>query len=301
MKYLKTKIILAVLTFSGCQTLPKSNPGYPVFRAGEDSFRFNIAISNDERRGEAPHQRSMDVKKEIAELLNTLRTDGTCLKHETELNIESYFTVADAFEADGLLIQSVDCLNDLRCKLRELVDARTGRKNPYSLIETEDDILHYRDSHNIHVIDEKYLAGAQPSEKGYQWLKSKGVTTIVNLRLPNEHEKNLVESLGLEYVHIPWADERAPTMAQIRMMLDTVKNSQGRVFQHCLRGIGRDMTMAGCYKIAVHGESASRFIAEVSKEAPRWESDQKRDVSTNEPVQFKLLREFEREWKGEKK
>ncbi|GAN31624.1 MAG: hypothetical protein DYG83_11615 [Candidatus Brocadia sp. AMX2] len=119
--------------------------------------------------------------------------------------------------------------------------------------------------------------------------------------MPNEHEKNLVESLGLEYVHIPWADERAPTMTQIRMMLDTVKNSQGRVFQHCLRGIGRDMTMAVCYKIATHGVSASKFIAEVSKEAPRWESDQKHDVNTNEPVQFKLLREFEREWKGEKK
>ena len=59
--------------------------------------------------------------------------------------------------------------------------------------------------------------------------------------------------------------------------------------------------MAVCYKIVTHGVSASKFIAEVSKEAPRWESDQKHDVSTNEPVQFKLLRDFEREWKGEKK
>lgn len=59
--------------------------------------------------------------------------------------------------------------------------------------------------------------------------------------------------------------------------------------------------MAGCYKIAVHGVSVSGFIAEVSKEAPRWESDQKRDKNTNEPVQFKLLREFERERKDEKK
>lgn len=301
MKHLKIQIFLAVLFFSGCQTLPKSNSGYPVFRAGEDSLKFNIAISDDERRGETPHLRPMDIKKEITEQLNTLRTDGTGLKQETELNIESYFTVADAFEADGLLVQSVDCLNDLRCKLKELIDAGGGQKNPYSLIATEDDILHYRDSHNIHVIDAKYLAGAQPTEKGYRWLKSKGVTTIVNLRLPNEHEKNLVESLGLEYVHIPWADERAPAMTQIRMMLDTVKNSQGRVFQHCLRGIGRDMTMAGCYKIAVHGVSAPEFIAEVSKEAPRWESDQKRDKNTNEPVQFKLLREFEKEWKGEGK
>ena len=161
MKYLKTQIILAVLIFSGCQTMQKSSSSRNIFQAGEDSLKFNIALSDDERRGEAPRQLPQDAKKEIAELLNTLRTDGTGLKQETELNVESYFTVADAFEADGLLVQSVDCLNELRCKLMELIDARARQKNPYSLIETEDDILRCRDFHNIHVIDEKYLAGAQ--------------------------------------------------------------------------------------------------------------------------------------------
>ncbi|GAN31625.1 MAG: hypothetical protein DYG83_11620 [Candidatus Brocadia sp. AMX2] len=161
MKYLKTQIILAVLIFSGCQTMQKSSSNRNIFRAGEDSLKFNIALSDDERRGESPRQRPMDVKKEISGLLNTLRTDGAGIKHETELNIESYFTVSDAFEADGLLVQSVDCLNELRCKLMELIDARARQKNPYSLIETEDDILRCRDFHNIHVIDEKYLAGAQ--------------------------------------------------------------------------------------------------------------------------------------------
>ena len=277
------------------------NPRQSSFRAGEDSLKFNIAIGDDERRGEAPRQQPQDVKKEIAELLNTLRIDGVGLKQETEFNIESYFTVADAFEADGLLIQAVDCLNDLKCKLKELVYARAGRKQPNSLIKTENDILHYRDSHNVHIIDGKYMAGAQPTEKGYRWLKSKGTSTIINLRLPDKHEKDLIENLGMTYVHIPWADERAPTMEQIQQMLETVKNSQGRVFQHCLRGIGRDMTMAGCYKIATHGESASKFIEEQRKEAPRWESDQKRDKDTNEQVQFILLKKFESEWKGEAK
>ncbi len=104
----------------------------------------------------------------------------------------------------------------------------------------------------------------------------------------------------MTYIHIPWADERAPNIEQARQMIEAVRNSQGRVFQHCLRGIGRDMTMAGCYKIATHGERASKFIEEGRRSAPRWESDQKRDLYTNEPVQFKLLREFEREWKGQK-
>lgn len=114
-------------------------------------------------------------------------------------------------------------------------------------------------------------------KRDIRWLKSKGITTIINLRLPGEHEKHIVENLGMTYIHIPWADERAPSIEQTRQRLEAVRNSQGRVFQHCLRGIGRDMAMAGCYKIATHGELASKFIEEGRRSAPRWESDQKRD------------------------
>lgn len=55
--------------------------------------------------------------------------------------------------------------------------------------------------------------------------------------------------------------------------------------------------MAGAYMIANHGESAEEFIDKGRREAPRWESDQKRHKQTGEPVQFKLLREFDKEWK----
>lgn len=262
-------------------------------------MKFNIAISDDERRGEEPQLRPSVVKKECARLLDLLRADGVGLKQETEYNIESYFTVADAFEADGLLVQAVDYLRDLQHKLRAVVDARAGRKHADCLVEGEEDILHFRDAHNIHVFDSKYVTGAQPTEKGYRWLKRKGVTTIINLRVPSEHERKLVESLGMKYVHIPWADEHPPTHEQVRQMLDTVRAAEGRVMQHCLRGIGRDMTMACCYMIANHGASAEELIEEGRKEVPRWESDQKRDPKTNEPVQFRLLREFERVWKKE--
>ena len=292
-----TQIILAVLLVSGCQRTAESETDHFTFRTGEDSLKYTIAISDDERRGESPLQDPQNIKKELAQLLATLRADGKGLKQQTEFNIESYFTVADAFEADGLLVQAVDYLSDLKHKLKLLVDARAGQKQPNSLIETEDDILNFRDSHNIHVLDDKYMAGAQPTEKGYRWLKSKGVSTIINLRQPSKHEQDLIEGLGMTYVHIPWADKHPPSMAQIREMLAAVKNSEGRVFQHCLRGIGRDMTMAGCYMIAQHGEQAADFIEQGRKDAPRWESDQKRDKETNEPVQFQQLREFEAQWK----
>lgn len=268
--------------------------GHERFRAGEDSFGYSAEIGDDERRGGKPQRSILEVKEDIAGLLEALREGG--LEQETERNIESYFTVADALEADGLLVQAVDYLEDLAHKLEELVDVRVGRKRAHSLIEAEADILHFRDSHNVHVIDEKYLTGAQPTEKGYRWLKAKGVTTVINLRLRDERDREMVESLGMEYVHIAWPDEQPPAVAQVRKMLRAVEEAPGRVFQHCLRGIGRDMTMAGCYVIANHGESASRFIQEGCKEAPRWESDQELDEETGEPVQFKLLKEFAEEW-----
>lgn len=267
-----------------------------VVQAGEDSLQFNIAIGPDERRGEAPRLTPVAVKTKCAELLDRLRNDGVGLRPDTEYNIESYFTVADAFEADGLLVQAVDYLTDLQHKLEALVDARAGKKSRDSLIETEADILHFRDAHNIHLFDGKYMAGAQPTEKGYRWLKSKGVTTVINLRLPSEREKKLLDELGMTYIHIPWADEQPPTLEQVTQMLEAVRSAQGKVFQHCLRGIGRDMTMASCYMIANHGKSAKELIESGRREVPRWETDQKRDPKDGEPVQFKLLREFEKSW-----
>ena len=265
--------------------------GHARFRAGEDSFEYSAEIGDDEQRGEKPHRSPRAVKEEIAGLLGTLREDG--LQEQTERNIESYLTVADAFEADGLLVQSVDYLEDLAHKLGELVDVRAERKRDYGLIETEADILHFRDCHNLHVVDEKYMTGAQPTEKGYRWLRSKGVSAVINLRLHSERDKELVESLEMKHFHIAWPDEQPPTVSQVEEMLRAVEETPGRVFQHCLRGIGRDMTMTGCYVIAKHGESASEFIRKGCQEAPRWELDQIHDEDTGEPAQFKLLREFE--------
>lgn len=267
-----------------------------ILRAGDDSLAFRVGVSDDERRGDAPQQPPHAVKQTIAPLLAQLRNDGVGLQWQTELNIESFFTVADAFEADGLLMQAADCLGDLRNKLTDLHHARSGSPNPRSLISTEADILHFRDVHNLHVLDDRYITGAQPTAKGYRWLQSKGVTTVLNLRLADDHERTVVERLGMQYVHLPWPDEQAPSLDHIRQVLRAVNAAGGKVFQHCLRGIGRDMTMAGCYLIAKHSMPADEVIAAGRHDAPRWENDQHRDDATEEPVQFKILHEFEAIW-----
>ena len=60
--------------------------------------------------------------------------------------------------------------------------------------------------------DNIYISG-QPDKESFTKLKSEGVTTIINLRTPSEmdnweyvpfDEKAVVDSLGLEYIYIPF-------------------------------------------------------------------------------------------------
>ena len=95
----------------------------------------------------------------------------------------------------------------------------------------------------------------------------------------------------MEFLHIAWADEQPPSVAQVQQVLAAVAAAPGRVFQHCLRGIGRDLTMSGCYQVAT-GHPVEQVLAEAKAHAPRWELDQHRDPVTGEPVQFQLLRCF---------
>jgi protein tyrosine phosphatase (PTP) superfamily phosphohydrolase (DUF442 family) len=268
--------------------------GCQRFRAGEDSLSYSLHITDDERRGPAPGRSPLEVKADLGGLLATLRAEG--LQEETERNIESFLDVADAFEADGLLVQAVDCLSDLAGKLHELVEVRAGRKSPFAVVDVEQDILAYRDCHNLHVVDEKYLTGAQPTEVGYRWLHSKGVTTVISLRLEAQADREVVNRVGMRHIQLAWPDETVPSLSQVEEMLRVVEQAPGRVFQHCLRGIGRDLTMAACYRIVTRRESASDLITHGNQDSPRWASDQVSDPGTGGPAQFEFLRQVEQRW-----
>src|SRR3954467_10048234 len=58
-------------------------------------------------------------------------------------------------------------------------------------------------------VGDDMFSGGQPTEKALRDLRAKGVTTIVNLRMPREmagvgfDEAALAKELGMRYVHIP--------------------------------------------------------------------------------------------------
>jgi uncharacterized protein (TIGR01244 family) len=88
--------------------------------------------------------------------------------------------------------------------------------------------------------EDMFIAG-QPTEKALREMKARGVTTVVNLRMPNEMERvsfdeaALVRELGMRYVHIPVRDNTANpySPATVAAFAEAMRTSEGKVLLHC--------------------------------------------------------------------
>jgi uncharacterized protein (TIGR01244 family) len=92
----------------------------------------------------------------------------------------------------------------------------------------------------VSVGDDMFIGG-QPTEKALRELRAKGVTTVVNLRMPEEmakvgfDEAALVKELGMTYVHIPMRGTAANPYGpkQLDTFAATMASAQGKVLLHC--------------------------------------------------------------------
>jgi uncharacterized protein (TIGR01244 family) len=88
--------------------------------------------------------------------------------------------------------------------------------------------------------DDMFIAG-QPTEKALRDLKAKGVTTIVNLRMPEEmsrvgfDEAALAKELGIRYVHIPMrgSPENPYGPKELATFAEAMASADGKVLLHC--------------------------------------------------------------------
>jgi uncharacterized protein (TIGR01244 family) len=88
--------------------------------------------------------------------------------------------------------------------------------------------------------DDLFIAG-QPTEKALRDLKAKGVTTVVNLRMPQEmtrigfDEAALLKELGMTYVHIPLGGtpQNPYSPAALDQFASTLASANGKVLLHC--------------------------------------------------------------------
>lgn len=92
----------------------------------------------------------------------------------------------------------------------------------------------------VSVGDDLFIGG-QPTEKALRDLKAKGVTTVVNLRMPEEmaqigfDEAALLKELGIKYVHIPMrgSAENPYGPAQLDTFAATIAAAEGKLLLHC--------------------------------------------------------------------
>ena len=92
----------------------------------------------------------------------------------------------------------------------------------------------------VSVGDDMFIAG-QPTEKALRDLRARGVTTVVNLRMPEEmarvgfDEAALAKELGIRYVYIPMSGrgENPYSPKALDTFAAAMASADGKVLLHC--------------------------------------------------------------------
>jgi len=112
--------------------------------------------------------------------------------------------------------------------------AESPHLSPQELTPTEYNKNYFRSG-------DSYIAG-QPTETAIRQLSSQGVTAVVNLRTPAEmadkkqvpfDEAKLVESLGLDYVHIPMNGKKPYSEQALAEFIKAYDAHDGNILLHC--------------------------------------------------------------------
>ena len=94
-------------------------------------------------------------------------------------------------------------------------------------------------------VGDDMFIGGQPTERALREMKAQGVTTVVNLRTPEEMKRTvkfdepaLVAQLGMKYVYLPVRGDSAfPfTSETVSRFADAVEHAHGKVLLHCTVG-----------------------------------------------------------------
>lgn len=101
----------------------------------------------------------------------------------------------------------------------------------------------------ISPLNEWLYRSPQPTEEDFEVMQSRGIRTVVNFRREDEKtqdwEKEKVESLGMNYVSLPWSVTRSvepELLDQFFKILDDPKNRP--VLFHCKHGRDRSGVMS---------------------------------------------------------
>ncbi|MBW4446715.1 MAG: protein tyrosine phosphatase family protein [Spirirestis rafaelensis WJT71-NPBG6] len=94
------------------------------------------------------------------------------------------------------------------------------------------------DIYNFLKLSDAIASSGQPTQEQFQAIKGAGYQVIVNLALPEspnalKDEKQIVESQGMQYVHIPVVWEN-PTIENVKEFFSVMEaNTDKKLFVHC--------------------------------------------------------------------
>ena len=102
-------------------------------------------------------------------------------------------------------------------------------------------------------VDERLLAGGQPTAEDYRALASLGVTTVIDVRKgttadPRRDDPAFLTSLGIDSVWLPLTDGHAPSPELLQDVFSAIEGSPGRVYLHCAAGVGRTTAIEMAYR-----------------------------------------------------
>lgn len=138
--------------------------------------------------------------------------------------------------------------------------------------------------YNFLQISNSLATSGQPTEKQFSAIKDSGYQIVINLALTSSpgalsDEKQLVDSLGIEYIHIPVVWEK-PKIADFSQFESVMKaNSDKKVFVHCIankrvsafiylfrclhQGVNQENAKEDLHKIWIPNDIWQQFIDEI--------------------------------------
>ena len=99
---------------------------------------------------------------------------------------------------------------------------------------------------NVMTLEEGLLGGSRPSQNGFQWLRSQGIKTVIDLRQPEEGteaDRVIAESQGLQYRNVPVSREGLAQGQLDPAVTEALKEESLRpAFVYCASGNRVSMT-----------------------------------------------------------
>jgi len=105
--------------------------------------------------------------------------------------------------------------------------------------------------------------GGLLNAEGLKALKKLGMNVVIDTHANDKHEEELVESLGMKYVAIPWHCPWPHDEIFAKFLAVVHENRGKKIFVHCRLGDDRTGMMVAAYRMAEEGWNADEAMNEM--------------------------------------